>query len=241
MSARDPYDPEAIVRMAADQDVTAAARDFMLRSGQHRYAYNWSWLGRPIIQYPQDIVALQEIIWRVRPQTIVETGIAHGGSTLLFASLLELLGGDGRVVAVDVDIRKHNRDAIEAHPLHKRIDMIEGSSIDPAIIAQVRALACQGPVMVVLDSSHTHSHVLAELEAYSPLVTQDSYLIVMDTVVEYMDEDAFTDRPWGRGDNPLTAVREFLRSTDRFVVDEKIENKVLITVAPSGYLRCVKD
>jgi len=241
VSAKEPYDAEAIARMAADADVLRSARDFLIRTGRHRYSYNFTWLGRPIIQYPQDVMALQEIVWRVRPRTIVETGIAHGGSTILFASLLELLGEDGRVVAVDVDIRKHNRDAIEAHPLAKRIDMIEGSSIDGRVIDEVKARVRSGPVMVVLDSNHTRAHVGAELEAYAPFVTRGSYLVVMDTVVEYMDDDAFPERPWGRGDNPLVAVREFLAGTDRFVVDEEMENKLLITVAPSGYLRCVKD
>lgn len=227
--------------MASDPVVKERAATFFDSTARYRYSYNFSWLGRPIIQYPQDVMALQEIVWRVRPRTIVETGIAHGGSTILFASLLELLGEDGRVVAVDVDIRDHNRDAIEAHPFAKRIDMIEGSSIDAGVVEQVKAKVRSGPVMVVLDSNHTRTHVLAELAAYAPLVTRGSYLVVMDTVVEYMDADAFADRPWGRGDNPLVAVREFLASTDRFVVDEEIENKLLITVAPSGYLRCVKE
>lgn len=241
MSTRDPYDADAIARMAADVDVARSAHEFLIRSGRYRYAYNFTWLGRPIIQFPQDVVALQEIVWRVRPRTIVETGIAHGGSTVLFASLLELIGEDGRVVAVDVDIRTHNREAIEAHPLSKRIDLIQGSSIDERVVDEVKKLVPAGPVMVVLDSNHSHAHVLAELRAYSALVTRGSYLIVMDTVVEHMDEDAFPDRPWGKGDNPLTAVREFLAGTDRFVVDKEIEDKLLITVAPSGYLRCVRD
>jgi len=241
MTAQDPYDSEAITRMAADEDLARSARDFLIGSGRHRYSYNWKWLGRPIIQYPQDVMALQEIVWRVRPRTIVETGIAHGGSTVFFASMLDLIGEDGRVVAVDVDIRAHNRAAIEAHPLHRRIDMIEGSSIDDAVAARVRSLVREGPVMVVLDSNHTHAHVSRELALYAPLVTKGSYLVVMDTVVEYMPEGSFPDRPWGKGDNPLTAVREFLARTDRFVVDEEYDRKLLVTVAPSGYLRCVKD
>ena len=242
MNERQPFDAAAVERMAADEELTRVSREFFLKTCEHRYSYNFSWLGRPIIQYPQDLVALQEIVWRVRPRVIVETGIAHGGSTIFFASMLELTGGDGRVVAVDVDIRAHNRAAIEAHPLHHRIEMIEGSSIDHAVADRVRELARgKGAVMVVLDSNHTHDHVLRELELYSPLVTRDSYLVVMDTVVEYMPEDAFADRPWGKGNSPLTAVREFLQRTDRFVVDKELEDKLLVTVAPSGYLRCVKD
>jgi len=241
MSSRDPYDRDLARRMASDATVKENAGKFFDSTVRFRYSYNFTWLGTPIIQYPQDVMALQEIVWRVRPRTIVETGIAHGGSTVLFASLLELLGEDGRVVAVDVDIRSHNREAIAAHPLAGRIEMIEGSSIDGSVVDDVRARVRSGPVMVVLDSNHTRAHLLAELRAYSPPVTRGSYVVVMDTVVEYMDADALSDRPWGPGDNPLTAVREFLASTDRFVVDDEMEDKLLITVAPSGYLRCVKD
>lgn len=243
MSDTDPYDRERTRRMAADGNVRAAARAFFDATAPYRYSYSFTWLGRPIIQYPQDIIALQEIVWRVRPHTIVETGIAHGGSTVFYASMLELLGEDGRVVAVDVDIRAHNRTAIETHPLARRIDMVEGSSVDEGVARRVRELSKRraGPVMVVLDSDHTRDHVLRELELYSPLVTRGSYLVVMDTVVEFMPEDSFPDRPWGKGNNPLTAVREFLARTDRFAVDKEIEDKLLLTVAPSGYLRCVKD
>jgi cephalosporin hydroxylase len=241
MSGTDPYDPELAAAMAADPDVQRGLRAFFDATARYRYSYNWTWLGRPIIQYPQDVMALQEIVWRVRPRTIVETGIAHGGSTVFFASMLELAGTDGRVVAVDIDIRAHNRAAIEAHPLHRRIDLIEGSSVDAAVAARVRALVREGAVMVVLDSNHTRDHVSRELDLYAPLVTRDSYLVVMDTVVEHMPDGSFPDRPWGKGNSPLTAVREFLGRTDRFVVDKEIEDKLLVTVAPSGYLRCVKD
>ena len=241
MSDFDPHDRELAARMASDPGVRSGVRAFFDATARYRYSYNWTWLGRPIIQYPQDVMALQEIVWRVRPRTIVETGIAHGGSTVFFASMLELAGGDGRVVAVDIDIRAHNRRSIEEHPLHGRIDMIQGSSVDDAVAASVRSLVREGPVMVVLDSDHTHDHVSRELDLYAPLVTRDSYLVVMDTVVEDMPDGSFPDRPWGKGNNPLTAVREFLKRTDRFVVDKEIEDKLLITVAPSGYLRCVKD
>jgi cephalosporin hydroxylase len=242
MNANDPFDAEAVKRMAQDRAMSSAANDFFLKSCEHRYSYNFSWMGRPIIQYPQDIIALQEIIWSVRPELIVETGIAHGGSTVFFASLLELLGGDGRVVAIDVDIRPHNRAAIDAHPMRHRIDMIEGSSIDPIIAAETsRRAVGRAPVLVVLDSNHTHDHVLRELELYAPLVTRGSYLVVMDTVVEHMPEGAFPDRPWGKGNNPMTAVQRYLSQSDRFAVDKQIEDKLLVTVAPSGYLRCVKD
>ena len=238
----DPKDLELISVMAADAGLRSAANDFFRRSCEYRYTYNWTWLGRPIIQYPQDVMALQEIVWRQRPEAIVETGIAHGGSAVFFASLLELLGGDRRVVAVDIDLREHNRIALAAHPLAHRIDLIEGSSVDPKVVERVRAaIGARRNVFVMLDSNHTHAHVRAELAHYAPLVRKGGYLVVMDTVVEFMGADAFPDRPWGPGDNPLTAVREFLASNDRFVVDEEYDRKLLVTVAPGGYLRCVKD
>jgi cephalosporin hydroxylase len=233
---------ENAARMAVDEDLKARARDLFLRSCEYKYSYNFTWLGRPIIQYPQDILAMQEIIWRVQPDLIVETGIAHGGSLIFHASLLELLGGDGLVLGIDIDIRDHNRAAIESHPLARRVRMIEGSSIDPEVVRQVTEFARDRKrVLVSLDSNHTHQHVLAELHAYEPLVTKGSYLVVFDTVVEDMPKSFFPDRPWGPGDNPKTAVCEFLRGTDRFEVDQELENKLLLSVAPGGYLKCTKD
>lgn len=228
--------------MHADETLAAAAREFMVRSCEHRYSYNFTWLGRPIIQYPQDLMALQEIIWADQPDLIVETGIAHGGSAIFYASLLHLLGGDGRVVAIDIDIRRHNREAIERHPLGQRIVLLEGSSVAPEIVAAVQAQARgRSRVMVVLDSLHTHEHVRAELAAYSPLVRRGGHLVVLDTVIDQLPERVIGDRPWGPGDNPMTAVQEFLHSNSRFVRDREVEDKLLISVAPSGYLRCVKD
>jgi cephalosporin hydroxylase len=228
--------------MQADDQLRREARDLFIRMCRYRYSYNFTWLGRPIIQFPEDIVAMQEIVWRVKPDLIIETGIAHGGSLMLWASLLEMLGGDGHVVGVDVEIRPHNRVEIERHPRVSRITMIEGSSIDPATIARVRELAAgRRTVMVVLDSNHTHAHVLEELEGYSSLVTSGSYLVVMDTVVEDMPADFYPDRPWGQGNNPATAVAQFLKTNDRFEVDAEIDAKLVMSVAPGGYLRCVKD
>ena len=228
-------------RMAAGASLQKAANELFVRSCEYRYSYNFSWMGRPIIQYPQDMVAMQEIIWSVRPDLVIETGIAHGGSLVYYASLLELLGSDGIVVGIDIDIRPHNREAIEAHPMARRIRMIEGSSIDPGTVAQVAELARHRKrILVTLDSNHTHDHVLQELVLYSPFVSVGSYLTVFDTVVEDMPKALFPDRPWGPGNNPKTAVREFLGKTDRFVVDKEVENKLLLTVAPDGYLRCVK-
>jgi len=237
-----PRDPQLIKRMASDSQLAESARNFFLRSWEFRYSYNFTWLGRPVIQYPQDLMALQEIIWDVKPDAIVETGVAHGGGTLFLASMLELLGGDGFVVAVEVDLRAENRAVLEAHPLARRIRLIDGSSVDESTAAKVfAATRDRKRLMVALDANHTHDHVLRELELYSPLVRQGSYIVVFDTIVGYMPSDAFADRPWGPDDNPLTAVREFLARNPRFEVDEQLENTLLITVAPGGYLRCIKD
>jgi cephalosporin hydroxylase len=233
---------EGLQQMQADPTIKQEAFALFLRMCEYRYSYNFTWLGRPIIQFPDDIVAMQEIIWRVKPDLIVETGIAHGGSLMLWASMLALLGNGGQVLGVDVDIRQPNRVEIERHPLAPGITMIQGSSIDPAVVAEVRDRAARAArVLVVLDSNHTHDHVLAELEQYSPLVRAGSYLVVFDTVVEDMPDGSFPDRPWGKGNNPKTAVRHFLAHNDRFQVDQAVEAKLLLTVAPGGYLRCVKD
>ena len=229
-----------IERQGADRDVHALSRIWMRETVPTKYSYNFTWLGRPIIQYPQDMIALQEIVWRTQPELIVETGIAHGGSLVFFASMLELIGGAGRVLGVDIDIRAHNRKEIEAHPMAKRIDMIEGSSIDGGIAAEVARRAAGKRTMVVLDSNHTHAHVAGELEAYAPLVSKGCYLVVLDTIVEDMPASFFGNRPWGPGDNPMTAVRAFVEGTDRFVVDRAVDHKLLISVGPEGYLRCIK-
>ena len=233
---------ENIRKLGQSEYLRALSMKWVAEVSRHKYSYHFTWLGRPVIQFPQDLVAMQEIIWRIRPSLIIETGVARGGSLIFYASLLELIGGDGRVVGIDIEIREHNRREIENHQLSRRIDLVEGSSVDPAVIETVHKMAGdQTPILVVLDSNHTREHVLKELEAYSPLVTRDSYLVVFDTVIEEMPEDFFPDRPWGKGDNPKTAVEEFLRSTDRFTVDEEYDGKLLITVAPGGYLRCIKD
>ena len=240
--SNNPLDPRQVARMAADPEVRAASKQWYNKTFEYRYPYNFTWLGRPIIQYPQDVMAVQEIIWKVKPKAIVETGIAHGGSLILSASLLELIGGDGIVIGVDIDIREHNRVEIEAHPLAKRIRMIQGSSIDEKVVAQVRQLVGDlSPVLVILDSNHTHEHVANELKLYSPMVQSGSYLLVFDTIVEFMKPDAFPDRPWGPGDNPYSAVQEFLKAQSRFQIDQEIEDKLLVTVAPGGWLKCVDD
>ncbi len=238
--------PDEVQKRIEANGCNSALRDasatFMALSLAPRYSYNFSWLGRPVVQYPQDIIAMQEIIWDVKPDLIIETGIAHGGSLIFYAAMLELLAacgaGEGRVLGVDIEIRPHNRSAIESHPMFKRITMIEGSSIAPDIIDQVREDAAGADrVMVCLDSMHTHDHVRSELEAYAPLVTAGSYCVVFDTVIEDMPADFFPDRPWGKGNNPKTAVWEYLTHHPEFEIDKSIQHKLLITVAPDGYLK----
>lgn len=216
-----------------------AADAFNVQSNSAQYSYNFSWMGRPIIQYPQDMIAMQEIIWSVKPDLIIETGIAHGGSLIYYASLLELIG-KGEVLGIDIDIREHNRKEIESHPMIKRIKMLQGSSIDASLVDQVKKYAeGKQTVMVCLDSNHTHSHVLDELKFYSPFVTVGSYLVVFDTIVEDLPNDYLPGRAWSQGDNPKTAVFEFLKSHPEFVIDTDVDNKLLISVAPQGYLKRV--
>lgn len=218
-----------------------SAMDFSTQSIRAQYSYNFSWLGRPIIQYPQDMIAIQEVIWNVKPDLIIETGIAHGGSLIFNASILELIGGDGLVLGIDIDIRAHNRSAIEAHPMFKRIRMIEGSSVDSNIVNTVKEFVKgKQRVLVILDSNHTHEHVLQEMELYSPFVTLGSYLMVFDTIVEDLPADSMFGRPWSKGNNPKTAVWEFMKKNNAFEIDQEIENKLLVTVAPSGYLKRVR-
>ena len=231
-----------IARQGADANAHARTLDWINAIAPHKYTYNFTWMGRPVIQFPQDLVAMQELIWRVQPEVVIETGVAHGGSLIFHASMLALLGGDRIVVGVDVDIRPHNRAEIEKHPMARRIHLVEGSSIDESTVARVRELmGARRPALVVLDSNHTHAHVLRELELYSPLVARGSYVIVCDTLIEDMPAGSFPNRPWDKGNNPKTAVWEFLKTNKRFVVDREIEHKLLITVAPDGWLKCVED
>ncbi len=231
-----------IYGLMKDKDLQGLSNVWIREITRHKYSYNFTWMGRPIIQFPQDMIAMQEIIWKVKPDLIVETGIAHGGSLIYYASLLELLGGTGEVLGIDIDIREHNRIEIEKHTMFKRINMIEGSSTDELIVKKVYDFAKdKKSVMVLLDSNHTHDHVLQEMHLYSPLVTKGSYLVVFDTIVEDMPEEFFHDRPWGKGDNPKTAVCEFIKTNNRFEIDKEIDAKLLITVAPDGYLKCIKE
>mgnify|MGYP006084470577 FL=1 len=226
--------------MSKDPKLKKMTRSWFDLAFKHQYSYHFTWLGRPIIQFPQDMIALQEIIWDVKPDIIIETGIAHGGSLIFSASMLQLIGR-GKVIGIDIDIRKHNKDEIKKHPLYKRIKMIEGSSVDPKIIKKVfSAVKDKKKIMVFLDSNHTHEHVLKELEAYSSLVKKGSYIIVFDTMVEDMPKNSFPNRPWSKKNNPKTAVREFLKKNKRFKVNKDFEKKLLITSSPDGFLQCME-
>lgn len=228
------------LELGADENLERMSIDITAESDRHQYSYVWRWLGLPIIQMPTDVVVMQELIWEYRPQVIIETGIARGGSVIFFASLLQLIG-DGTVVAVDIDIRPHNRRAIEMHPFGHRVQLIEGSSTDPSIVEEVAARVDGAErVMVVLDSNHTEAHVLDELRQYAPMVTPGQYLVVADTIVEYLPPQTHRPRPWGQGNNPKTALDAYLSECDRFVIDEEVNGKLLMTSTPRGYLRCVK-
>jgi len=232
---------ERIAGYEKNENLLKAAEHFNTESNKSQYSYNFSWMGRPIIQYPQDMIAMQEIIWNLKPDLIIETGIAHGGSLIYYASILELIG-KGEILGIDIDIREHNKIEIENHQMAKRITMIQGSAIDPLIVEKIKTFAeGKKKVLVCLDSNHTHEHVLAELEMYSPFVTENSYIIVFDTIVENLPEGYFTqERPWGIGNNPKTAVSSFLQKNENFVIDTNIDNKLLISVAPQGYLKRIK-
>lgn len=252
------FDKEVEDRLKAvesNKEVKTAAHDFMKASLLPKYSYNFAWMGRPIIQYPQDMMAMQELIWEVKPDLIIETGIAHGGSLIMNASFLAMLDycealetGElldtkkpkRRVLGIDIDIREHNRAAIEAHPMSNRIDMIQGSSVAEDIVSQVKEYAKKyNRILISLDSNHTHEHVLAELQAYAMLTSIGSYCVVFDTIVEDMPKEQAGDRPWGPGDNPKTAVWEYLKTHPEFEIDKSIDNKLLISVAPDGYLKRV--
>jgi cephalosporin hydroxylase len=249
----DSETSKEIASMNSNLEFKQSSYDWMAEANSLKYSYHFSWLGRPVIQYPQDIVAIQELIWKVKPDLIIETGIAHGGSLILSASILTMIeyqeavangthldpnNPSRRVLAVDIDIREHNKVEILRSAFASRIEMLEGSSTDPSIVQEIKVRAEQAKVvMVVLDSNHTEAHVYEELKAYADLVTIDSYCVVMDTIVEYLPNDSYPDRPWDKGDNPATAVNRFLSENNSFVVDSDVDAKLGITVAPGGYLR----
>lgn len=257
MSDHDDFKKECAAEVAAqgkDRELRDLTLEWVLKAAEYKYSYHFEWLGLPIIQHPQDMVGVQQLLWKVQPDLIIETGVARGGSMIFYASILELIalcGGpqNGKVIGVDIDIRKHNRDAIEAHPMARRIELVQGSSIAPETFAEVRRLAKgHGKILVCLDSNHTHEHVLDELRLYAPLVSRGSYCIVFDTIIADMPEDAFPDRPWSKARNPKSAVAEYLEGLRtnpaagldgaplQLTIDREIENLMLITVAPDGFL-----
>lgn len=244
--------------ISVSEEFQEATKNWLEKAIKQDYAHKFSWLGRPIIQIPQDIYALQELIWETKPDLIIETGVAHGGSLIMSASMLALLDyctasensvpldpmRSGRmVVGIDIDIRVHNRKAIEAHPLSHLITLIEGSSTDVNVFEQIVELSAGFErVMVCLDSNHTHDHVLSELNIYAPLVTPDCYCVVWDTGIEDLPEGSCADRPWDKGNNPKTAVFEYLESLERgglsvYEIDKEIEAKIAVTASPDGFLR----
>ncbi len=226
--------------MSGDTSLSQLTHEWFKKTSQYEYSYHFKWMGLPIIQFPQDMIAIQEIVWNVRPDLIIETGIARGGSLIFYASLMEMMGLDGRVLGVDVEIREHNKAAIMKHPMFKRIHMIEGSSVDDGVVEQVKKHASNfKKTLVILDSNHTREHVSKELELYSPLVKTGSYLIVLDTVIADMPDEFSSGRDYGPSNNPKQAIHDFLQKNKRFNVDKDIENKLLITVAPGGYLQCI--
>lgn len=226
--------------LAADSEVIELSDRLFAASDRHNFSYVWDWCGLPIIQLPTDILLMQEIIWRCKPTVVIETGVARGGSVIMYSSILRLLGR-GRVIGVDIDIRLHNRASIEAHPFGDRVMLIEGSSVDPAVLDQIRlTLDADDEVMVVLDSDHTHAHVLEELNLYSSLVTQGQFLVVADTIVESIPEQTHRPRAWGQGNNPATAVKEFLSSNVDFELDDRVNSKSILSSSRGGYLRRAK-
>ena len=231
---------QIVKKMNRDNDLKKISNEFYNKSVKHEYSYHFSWLGRPIIQYPQDLIALQEIIWLTKPDLIIETGIARGGSIIFSASILEMIG-KGQVLGIDIDIREHNKQKIKNHKLFKRISMLEGSSIDKKIVKQVHQFAKgKKNILLLLDSLHTHKHVLKELNLYSNLIRKNNYIIVYDTVINDMPKNSFKNRPWNKKNNPKIAVKEFLSKNNKFIIDKEIENKLLITSCPDGFLKRVE-
>lgn len=246
---------QEVERQGQDPGLKQLTNDWIRKAAEYKYSYHFEWLGRPIIQHPQDIVGMQQLIWDVQPDLIIETGVARGGSLIFSASMLELLascGGNpnGTVIGIDIDIREHNRAAILAHPMAKRIRMFQGSSISRTVADEVHAVAKDfKKIMVCLDSNHTHDHVLEELKLYAPLVSRGSYCAVFDTIIADMPDDAYPDRPWTKARNPKSAVFEFLKMLERspmygsdgeplhYQIDKQAENRLLITVAPDGFLQ----
>ena len=215
----------------------AASSDWMQLAVDNKYSHQFDWLGVPIIQMPEDLIIFQEIVYKTRPDLIIETGVARGGSIIFWASIQKLCGITGKVLGVDVDIRQHARSAINDSNFKDEIDLIEGSSIEDKVVDQVKKIISQHKrIMVVLDSNHTHEHVLSELEIYSKFVSKDCFLLVLDTVIDDLKVDS--TRPWGPGSSPKSAAKEFmLKTSEDFINEQSYENRALLSVAPNGYWR----
>jgi len=226
-----------IKRLGKDKSLKRIAIDFIKKSGKYHYSYNFDWLGMPIIQFPQDVMALQEIFWKIKPEIIIETGVARGGSLIFYASLMKMVNKNGLVIGIDVNIKKHNLKKIKKHFLYKNIKLMTGSSVDQKIIKKLHQQTKNKKIMVVLDSDHSLKHVYKELKLYSNFVSKGSYMIVLDATIDNMPNDYFLNRSWNKNNNPKKAVKLFLKKNKNFVVDEQIENKLLITSAYSGFLK----
>lgn len=230
--------------LASAEGFAAAARAWVRATWDSKYVYSFSWMGRPVIQLPDDMLRLQEVIWDIKPDVLIETGVAHGGSLIFYASLFEAMG-KGRVIGVDIEIRPHNRAAIEAHPMSKRIDLVEGSSTAPEVLAQVKALMKPGETaLVVLDSNHSKQHVLDELRAYGPLVSPGSWIVATDGVMENVVGGPRTAEDW-TWNNPRQAALDFVAENPDFVIEEPVPSfnegvvKDRVTYWPDAYIRRV--
>lgn len=235
---------EMALALGNDKEAFRHALDTLVQLDKYDYSYLWSWMGVPIIQMPADIMATQEVIWNTKPDIIIETGVARGGSMIFMASLLQVIG-KGQVIGVDIDIRAHNRDSIETHPLSPRITLIEGPSTTAETLAKVKAeIPAGASVMVVLDSDHGRDHVLEELRVYGPLVTENQYIVVADTLLGHGDmaqTPTKRSKVWYPGDEPYAALKSYMQETDRFEADQILNGKLVLSSSPGGYLRCIRS
>ena len=227
--------------MASDSHLRDLSLQWMVESDRYKYTYNFTWMGRPVIKYPSDMIVQQELMWNLRPDLIIETGVAHGGSIIYSASMMKMMGITGSVIGIDIDIRDHNRKEIENHPMYDAIHLYEGDSTDTEIVQKVQKHVDKAnTVLVILDSLHTHEHVLKELTLYSKFVSKHSYIILRDTFIEFFPKGYYSrNRPWDVGNNPYTAMHEFLKNNSSFMIDKMLSSKAVITETIDGYLKRV--